>query len=879
MNRVLLIIVLFAGSSHLINAQPPNLYIINPSVGTPYNPYETIIIKTAVGGPPNSTPPLTVLPATLLLTSIELAGPNATDFLLFGYELGVPVDLSVPPGLQPFQIIFLPSTHLSSPHLATVTFHTDQGDFILYLEGDELLLQTITFNPIPAVSVNTASTIDLNLYASSDSGLPLTYFSSKTSVATISGSIVTIVGKGTTTITAYQYGDNTYGDAWAAQQTLTVTGAGQSITFNSLPPVDFGSSPFALGATASSGLPVSYQSSNTSVATISGNTVTVVGGGATIITAKQAGNSTYAAATNVPQTLIVNPLSQSITFNSLAPVAFGSAQFTLGATASSGLPVSYQSSNASVATVSGNTVTIVGGGSTVITASQAGNNNYSAAPNVTQTLTVNPATQTITFNALSPISFGSAPFTLGATAGSGLPVSYQSSNTSVATISGNTVTIVGGGSTVITAIQSGNDSYAAAANVTQPLTVNPATQTITFGALTSVNYGSAPFTLGATASSGLPVSYQCSNTSVALISGNTVTIVGGGSAVITASQSGNNNYAAATNVTQPLTVNPLTQTITFNPLSSVNLSAAPFALIATASSGLPVSYQSSNTSVATISGNTVTLVGGGITTITASQAGNNNYNAATNVAQSLTVIAKLSQTISFTAIPDVTIGDSPITLSAFATSGLPVTFNSIITPAALTGNTFMIILPGRNTITADQSGNTTYFAAPPVSRSFCINPAQPSVAISDDNTTAPILTSSSNAGNQWFLDGAPISGATNKTLSITSPGVYTVTVKVDDCVSVPSAQVPIIVTGDIASVSTQLTLYPNPTHDFIFISGIHETVTTSLIIDPVGRCNSSIILEQQGDVHKGNISGLNPGLYILQINEGGKVHQIKFIKQ
>jgi len=55
------------------------------------------------------------------------------------------------------------------------------------------------------------------------------------------------------------------------------------------------------------------------------------------------------------------------------------------------LDVTYESSNLAVATVSGNTVTIVGAGETVITASQAGNLNYNAAPEVPQTLAVTQA--------------------------------------------------------------------------------------------------------------------------------------------------------------------------------------------------------------------------------------------------------------------------------------------------------------------------------------------------------------------------------------------------------------------------------------------------------------------------------------------------------
>ncbi len=91
-----------------------------------------------------------------------------------------------------------------------------------------------------------------------------------------------------------------------------------------------------------------------------------------------------------------NLTTQTITFAPITPVTYGVASFTLNATASSGLFVSYASSNTSVATISGNTVTVVGAGTTIITASQAGNATFSAASDVTQQLIVNKAPLTVT---------------------------------------------------------------------------------------------------------------------------------------------------------------------------------------------------------------------------------------------------------------------------------------------------------------------------------------------------------------------------------------------------------------------------------------------------------------------------------------------------
>jgi PKD repeat protein len=80
--------------------------------------------------------------------------------------------------------------------------------------------------------------------------------------------------------------------------------------------------------------------------------------------------------------------NQTITFEALDSKTFGDADFDLSATASSGLDVSYTSSDLTVATIDGSTVTIVGAGTTTITASQAGDDNYHAADPVAQTLEV-----------------------------------------------------------------------------------------------------------------------------------------------------------------------------------------------------------------------------------------------------------------------------------------------------------------------------------------------------------------------------------------------------------------------------------------------------------------------------------------------------------
>jgi hypothetical protein len=137
---------------------------------------------------------------------------------------------------------------------------------------------------------------------------------------------------------------------------------------------------------------------------------------------------------------------------------------------------------------------------------------------------------------------------------------------------------------------------------------------------------------------------------VGVISPDTVTVSGGGTfadvnaangiAVTAALTLGGADVANYT-LTQPTgltgNITQATQTITFTALAAKSTTDVPFALTGTASSALTVAYASSDTSVATVSGSTVTIRGAGTTTITASQAGNGNYSAATSVPQTLTV--------------------------------------------------------------------------------------------------------------------------------------------------------------------------------------------------------------------------------------------------
>ena len=381
-----------------------------------------------------------------------------------------------------------------------------------------------------------------------------TFTSSNTAVATISGTTVTIVGAGTATITATQATDANY-NAGSVTALLTVAKGNPTIASMSAISKTFGNPAFPLTVpTSNSNGAFTFTSSNTAVATILNNLVTIAGAGTATITATQAATANYNAG-SVTATLTVAKGNPTITILSNITRAYGSAAVTLVAPSSnSNGAFTYTISDASVATISGATLTAVGIGTATITTTQAESANYNAG-SVTRTITVVKGTPTIgTFAAINK-TFGDAAFTLTApTSTSTGAFTYASDNTAVATVSGATVTIVGAGTANITATQAADANYNAG-SVIAVLTVAKAARTLSTFADINKTTTDAPFTLVApTSSAGTgAITYASSNTAVATVSGSNVTITGIGTSIITATQAADANYLSAT-ISATLTV-------------------------------------------------------------------------------------------------------------------------------------------------------------------------------------------------------------------------------------------------------------------------------------------------------------------------------------
>jgi gliding motility-associated-like protein len=546
---------------------------------------------------------------------------------------GTPVTISavsLKPG-DPYSIIVTLETPLTGSETVLISY--TQGDVTSESGGllptfvDQpvnFIIQSVSFTALPVMTYGAPS---VTLLATASSGLPVTFTSSNSTVATISGSVLTANSTGTADITAMQSGDGTFAPARYIR-TLTVNQADQTITFPVPGTKIYGDTDFNLGATASSGLIVSYSTDNPAVATISGATVHLTGAGTTVITASQAGNNLYYSAVDVTATLTVNKADQTITFGALVPMTYGDPDFNVPATASSSLNITFTSGNTNVATITGDLIHIVNAGTATITASQPGDQNYNTAPDVIQTLTINKADQIITFPPIAPVVYGVASFNAGASSTSGLAITYSSENTSVAEVINGKIQIRSAGSSNIIARQAGNNNFTPAEDKIENITVTKAHLIIT------ADNKSKPYL-----DANPALTFTCSG----FVYGETVAVLDtpplagtdaaadspAGDYVITISGANDNCYDI-TYVSGILTITMIPQIITFTSYPDELLVTETFKLVAVATSGLPVSFESKDPDIARVASSTLTGMSRGNANIRAWQQGNENYYTAEN---------------------------------------------------------------------------------------------------------------------------------------------------------------------------------------------------------------------------------------------------------
>ncbi len=355
---------------------------------------------------------------------------------------------------------------------------------------------------------------------------------------------------------------------------LAADPADQTISFTSTAPT--AATPgdtYTPTATATSGLPVTFtiDGAPSTVCSISAGVVSFTGVGTCTIDADQVGDSSWNAAPQVQQAVTVGKADQTISFTSTAPTAATPGDtYTPTATATSGLPVTFTIDGApsTVCSISAGVVSFTGVGTCTIDADQVGDSSWNAAPQVQQAVTVGKADQTISFGGLGDKTYGDPAFGVSASGGgSGSPVTFSSPTTSVCSVSGSAVTIVGVGTCTIHADQAGNGNWNAATSVDQSFAVAHATPSIQLSTSVSTIETNVPVTfsvsLPAVGVGAVPagtVTFRVtgfadvSRTLVAGAASDTVTFTAVGAKAVQVLYLSDGNYAATSDSIAPTVV-------------------------------------------------------------------------------------------------------------------------------------------------------------------------------------------------------------------------------------------------------------------------------------------------------------------------------------
>ena len=414
---------------------------------------------------------------------------------------------------------------------------------------------------------NTQMTVDetITLNATASSGLEVTYtITEGQDIIAIEGNNLVAKKAGTATITASQAGNTDYLAAESVAHTITIEKATPQIT--ELPTI----APVTYGTTLEEALVL-----NGGKASVEGTFAITKPTAEEMTQVWDAGQYTInivftpalADAYNIVEattTLLIEQATQSIAWTLDATTLLVNATIPLNATASSGLEVTYTiTEGQDVVAIEGNNIIAKKAGTTTITASQVGNNNYLAAETVAHTITVEKATPQITeLPTIAPVTYGTTleealilnggKASVDGTFAIAIP-SHEDYLQQVWDAGKHTIGII--------FYPTQEEAYHSI-DTTIVLLIEQAAQTITW-TLDSTNlFVNDTLILTAAASSELEITYEVTgDEGVVTIEDNLLIAIQTGTITITASQTGNNNYLAAESVAYTLTIEDMPSAI------------------------------------------------------------------------------------------------------------------------------------------------------------------------------------------------------------------------------------------------------------------------------------------------------------------------------
>ena len=544
-----------------------------------------------------------------------------------------------------------------------------------------------------------------------------------------------------------------------AAQNLTLTGAMTNIT-----PLTGSGGTAPLTYYVSSGTLPSGISLNATTGVISGTPTAAYSTANVVIAVKDANNIPASTTSSVSFTVAARPtrtasdttsrtLAVGLPISSFTPITGTGGTAPLNYFISSGTLPSGLTLNSTTGLVSGTPTAIYSAASVVFGVKDANNITPSSSSTSSVSFTVNKGSQTISYTSSAPSSatVGGDTYTPVATSTSGLALTLtiDATSTTVCSITGGVVTLIGSGTCKINANQSGNVDYNAAAQVQQSFTVSARPTATASTTAQSLTAGTAMTSFTPLTGSGgvSPLTYYISSGTLPAglsLSSSTGAVTGTPSGAFAASNivfavKDVNNSVATTTSTVSFTVNLVTPVLSGFSLSSNNLvfgSSAPTITAPTSASSGAITYSSSNLGVATVSGSTITIVGVGTTTLTATQAANGNYDTANTTA-----------TLTITASTDANL--SGLTLSSGALTPTFASSTINYTQSVAYGVSSITVTPTINqanaTVTVNGTAVTSGSASGSISLSVGTNTITTVVTAQDGTTTQTYTTTVTRA--------------------------------------------------------------------------------------------------------------------------------------
>ena len=430
--------------------------------------------------------------------------------------------------------------------------------------------------------------------------------------------------------------------------------------------------------------------------------------------------------------------TQAIELAPIADTVFGAGPLAVAAEASSGLPVAIEVEGP--CELRDGRVGVLGAGLCTITATQAGDDEWAPAQDVTTTVRIGRGSQSIALEPIDATRVGDL-VAVQASTESGLPVTVRTSGPCEA--QDGALVASGAGHCLLTVSQPGDDDWAPAEPVTTTVRIGRGRQAVDFAPLVPMAVGDA-VALEASSGSDLPVSWAAEG--ACRVSDGMLNATSAGPCEVTASQPGDTDWAPAEPVTRSLRIARGEQAIELGDTPDTVFGADPTPITAEADSGLPVTLEVSGP--CRVDDGALSATGAGSCVLTASQPGDADWNPAAPIIRRIAV-APAAQAVTLAPLPPLQAGDTAA-LSATSDSGLPVALEVVAGPCALDEGTLVSTGAGTCVLTATQPGDADWAPAEPLVRRITVAPADQAVTLA----ALPDL----QVGDTTALDAASDSG-------------------------------------------------------------------------------------------------------------------------